>query len=134
MKRDFHSIKEAFRRLEKIHSRHLGSFDVEAMPDLGRQNLERKKEFDQFKEDMRQWLTINAPGMDTETQSMVQYMIDRIHRLLEQNKIMEKRVRRYKEDLQKKMKALSKGKQAISAYGSPPSILNRPRAINITTH
>jgi hypothetical protein len=134
MKKKFQDIKDAFDKLEKIQLDHIDSFDRELMPDLECQTLERTKEFDLLKESVTQWINRDEPGNDANTESMVHYFIERIHILLNQNEALEKKVRVHKDHLQQSLKNLSRGKQAIGAYGSPSSVTNRPRAINITTH
>jgi hypothetical protein len=134
MKKIFQDIKEAFDKLEKIQLGHIDSFDRELMPDLECQTLERTKEFDLLKESVTQWINRDEPGNDADTESMVHYFIERIHILLNQNEALGKKVRMHKDHLQQSLKNLSRGKQMIGAYGSPSSVTNRPRAINITTH
>jgi hypothetical protein len=134
MKKNFQDIKESFDKLEKIHLSHIDSFDRELIPDLECQTLERKKEFDLLKENVTQWINRDEPGNDADTESMVHYFIERIHILLNQNETLGKKARMHKDQLQQSLKNLSRGKQVIGAYGSPSSVSNRPRAINITTH
>lgn len=133
MKKIFQDIKETFDKLEKIQFGHIDSFDRELMPDLERQTLERKKELDQLKENVDQW-TSGDNGMDDDTEATAYYFIERLQTLLNQNETLEKKVRMHKDHLQQILKNLSRGKQVIGAYGSPSSVSNRPRAINITTH
>ena len=133
MKKNFQGIKETFDKLERIQFVHIDSFDRELMPDLERQTLERKKELDLLKETVDQW-TSRDTDMNDDTEAAAYYFIERIQTLLKQNETLEKKVRMYKDHLQQSLKNLSRGKQVIGAYGSPSSVSNRPRAINITTH
>ncbi|MCM2284563.1 MAG: hypothetical protein NDI81_07265 [Desulfobacula sp.] len=133
MKKIFQDVKEAFDRLERIQTHHIASFDAEPIPDLELQILERKKELDLLKENVDQWLGRDT-DMNDDTKAAANYFTERIQTLLKQNETLEKKVRVYKDHLQKSLKNLSRGKQVIGAYGSPSSVSNRPRAINITTH
>lgn len=133
MKNNFQDINEIFDKLERIQFGHIDSFDRELMPNLECQTLERKKELDLLKESVNQWVG-RGTDMDDDTEAAAYYFIERIQTLLKQNETLEKKVRMHKDHLQQSLKTLSRGKQVIGAYGSPSSVSNRPRAINITTH
>ncbi len=134
MTKNFQDIRETIGRLERIQTRHIESFDAELMPDLESQTLEKKKEFDLLKESVNQWVSTGELGNDGDTEPMVHYFIEQIQILLNQNKMIEKKVRAHKEFLQESLKKLSRGKQVIGSYGSPSTALNRPRAIDLITN
>ncbi|MDA8134460.1 MAG: hypothetical protein M0T82_07540 [Desulfobacteraceae bacterium] len=133
MEKIFQDITETFDRLERILFGHIDSFDRNLMPDLDRQLLERKKELDLLKENVGHWVGRDT-DMNDDNKAATNYFTERIQTLLKQNKTLEKKVRMHKDHLQQSLKNLSRGKQVIGAYGSPSSVSNRPRAINITTH
>jgi rubrerythrin len=133
MKKNFQDIKEAFDRLERTQTHHIASFDAELIPDLELQLIERKQEFNLLKENVDQWVGRDT-DMNDDTKAAANYFTERIQTLLKQNETLKKKVRMHKDSLQQSLKNLSRGKQVIGAYGSPSSISNRPRAIDITTH
>lgn len=132
MNKDLQQIKDTLNRLDKIQISHIESFDMELMPDLELQLVERKKEFDKLNTVVSRFVKNGGLDNDTETQSMVYFFIECINTLLNQNKMLEKKVRAHRDYLQESMKRLSRGKLVIGSYGSPSSISNRPRAINLT--
>lgn len=132
MKKEFQQIRDTLDRLDKIHIRHIESFDADLMPDLQRQLIERKNEFDKLKTAVNKIITASGFENEAETESMISFFIERINTLLGQNKMLKKKVKVHRDGFQESMKNMSRGKQAIGAYRSPSSVSNKPRAINLT--
>ena len=131
MKKEFQKIRDTLSRLDKIQTSHIESFDTDLMPDLERQLIERKEEFSKLKRSVSRFITNAELNSDTDTESIIVF-IERINTLLGQNKVLEAKVKAHREGLRESMKKISRGKQVIGSYGSPFSVSNRPRAINLT--
>jgi DNA-directed RNA polymerase beta' subunit len=132
MENEFRQIRETLNRLDTIQMSHIESFDTTLMPDLEHQLSERTEAFDKLKKQVNRFIANTNNGNTADTESMTIGFIDRINTLIAQNKVLEKRVTDHRDGLQKSLKKISRGKKAIGSYGSPSSVSNRPRAINLT--
>ncbi len=131
MENEFRQIRDTLNRLDTIQMSHIESFDTTLMPDLEHQLAERTQAFDKLKKQVNRFIAKTGNG-NTTTESMTIGFIDRINTLIAQNKVLEKRVTEHRDGLQESLKKISRGKKAIGSYGSPSSVSNRPRAINLT--
>lgn len=132
MEKEFRQIRDTLDSLDKIQMDHIESFDTDLMPNLECQLVERKKEFNKLEKNIRQFISNAGLDSNPDTESMILFFIERINKLLDQNKTLEKRVKAHRDTLQETMKKTSRGKQVIGSYGSPSSVSNRPRAISLT--
>ncbi len=130
MEKAFQEINETLNRLDEIQTSHIESFDTEIIPDLESQLIERNEEFNKLKKSVNGFII--DPDFDNTTESIMAVFIERIGTLISQNKVLEAKVRAHRDGLKESMKRLSRGKQVINFYGSPSSVSNRPRAINLT--
>jgi len=128
----FQQIKNLLARMEQMQYEHITAFDTQVMPDLENQQLLRKNLFNQLAGAVKRF--IQDPDLDTdmEPDDMTRNLDEQMHRLLHQNDILVQKVTAHKNQIQQSLKNLSKGKHALQSYGSPSSMTNRPRAINLT--
>jgi len=132
MNKKFQQIRKTLNLLDKMQADHIDSFDTQLMPNLELQSEERKKTFNCLNQEFKLFLKNTEQFDDADTKTMVSFFIQRIEMLMNQNRLLEKKVREYRDNLKEHMKSISKGKKAIGSYGSPSSISNRPRAISLT--
>ena len=133
MENQFRQIRDTLNQLDTIQMSHIKSFDTTLMPDLEHQLAERTEVFGKLKKQVNRFIA--KTGNDdntTDTESMIIGFTERINTLIAQNKVLEKRVKEHRNGLQESLKKISRGKKAIGSYGSPSSVSNRPRAINLT--
>lgn len=140
MGNELSQITELINNLEDIHMDHISSFNMELMPDLEKQSIERSKIVDKLGEKIHYLINnINFKHIsddepldsDTDYEAILLFK-KRIFTLLEQNRALEKKVRAHKDSIQKSMKKVSKGRQAINSYGSSTSVKNRAQVMNLT--
>lgn len=132
MHKDITHIINILDRIDQMQASHIKSFETELMPDLASQLVQRKTEFEKLKESFALFISKARIAQIEDKEPIVKEFIERVNLLLEQNKILEKRTKDYKNNLQENIKNILKGRKAISLYGSPSSFSNKPRAINLT--
>jgi hypothetical protein len=128
----FQHIKHLLARMEQMQHVHITAFDTQVMPDLEKQQRVRKNLFDQLAAAVDRFMKDPEPDMEMAPDDMIRNLNEQMHRLLHQNHILSQKVTAHKNQIQHSLKNLSKGKHAIQSYGSPSSMTNRPRAINLT--
>jgi hypothetical protein len=120
-------LKDALEKLETIHQDQIDSFGNSLLPDLEAQIEERQNAFSEIKtiiSDMA--LTLDQ----VEDPKEIEELLTGIKFLIKQNSVLKSKAQTHKNDLKERMKQANKGKQAISAYGSPDSVRNRSKVIN----
>lgn len=133
MNKKYDQVNEAISQLEEIQARQVEDFDKVLMPDLDTHSLEREKGLDRLKQEAAGFIKwAGQEEMNEKTESIISCLNDRISRLLKQNAILTLKVKHHRDILRQSLNGLAKGKKAIGAYGSPASVSNRPRAINLT--
>jgi hypothetical protein len=128
----YQQVKKLLHCMEEMQAHHIHTFDTQVMPDLENQMMQRKHLFDQLGNAVNRFLRQPELENDMDTDGMTRYFNDQMDRLLHQNNILAQKVNTHKNQLQESLKNISRGKHAIRSYGSPSSMINRPRAINLT--
>ena len=131
---EYKKISQTIEDLAKIQEKQIDSFDCELLPDIKQQCVERNraignlvKKINIFSKRISEQQTGENPEGH---ENGVIILINRISALLEQNRTLENKVRIYKDGIEQSLKRISTGKKTIKLYGSPASVLNRPRVIN----
>ncbi len=132
MLNEFQHINNTLKKLDKMQASHIKSFDTELMPDLELQLIERNEGFNKLKQSVKKFIDDAGLDNNADKESMAAVFIGHISTLISQNKVLEAKVRVHRDGLKASMKKILRGKQVIDSYGSPSSVLNRPRAINLT--
>lgn len=123
-------LNSELERLAEVYSSQISSFDEMLMPDLQEQSEQRDKLLKQIKNLMK----TDFHTEDQEPQDAlvkIKEMADRIEGLLQQNMTLVSKVKGVREELSQSMSRLTRGRRAISAYGSPQSLRNRSKVINV---
>ena len=131
MNLEFCEVENALNRLENLQDEHIDSFQTQLLPDLESQTAKRREAFDHLACCLEKFFS-QLPEEDEQTVSMIQTFTKQITRLQHQNLILKEKVELHKEDLQARMRQITKGRKAIGSYRPPSSFLNRPRAISLT--
>lgn len=109
-------IRSLFSRLADLYDKHLASFDFGSFPDIETQTLERKEIYDTL---------LKKDGIDN-TLRQSEFMA-----LAKKNQYLREKAEKEKKNIQKKMKALSKGKDLLSAYRPSGYMKNSSKVMNI---
>ena len=128
----YQQVTKLLHRMEEMQEHHINMFDIQVMPDLENQMMQRKHLFDQLANAVNRFM--HQPNLEThmDTDGMTRHLHDQMGRLLHQNNILAQKVNTHKNQLQESLNNISRGKHAIRSYGSPSSLANRPRAISVT--
>lgn len=118
--------------MDHIHEQHINAFDHELLPDLEAQSHERALAVERLENKITSFIKIVQGQQTPETDEGMISFIDRISALLQQNRILESKVRCHKEGIERSMKTISVGKKVLHSYGSPSFGLNRPKIISYT--
>jgi chaperonin cofactor prefoldin len=133
MEKEFNKIKTVIDQLSDLQLNHIESFDQQGvLPDLETQSSERETGFDNLKKKINAFNKMAQNNNSTQAQPMLVFINNRITTLLDQNKILEAKVKQYKDNIKSAMKKISKGKHVIGSYGSSANIAGNPRVISIT--
>ncbi|OGR27029.1 MAG: hypothetical protein A2277_15395 [Desulfobacterales bacterium RIFOXYA12_FULL_46_15] len=109
-------IRSLFSRLADLYDKHLVSFNLGSFPDIETQTLERKEIFDTL---------LKKDGIDN-TLWQSEFM-----GLVKKNQSLREKAEQEKKSVQKKIKALSKGKDLLSAYRPSGYMKNSSKVMNI---
>ena len=123
MKTSSKKIKETLVRLDELQASHIDAFSTQTIPNLEEQMAQRKKGFSDLKKYIETFLS------ETNIKEM-QDVKEQILSLMYQNQTLTSKVQGHKRGLENSMKKITKGRQAIHAYGSVPSQANQPKVIN----
>ncbi len=137
MQKEFKKIKLIIDRLQALQLNHIESFNKNGQaPDIEQQSFDREKEFDNLKKKINIFNNMAqaelAENTQSQTESMLIFIKDKITTLIEQNAALETKVKEYKNNIKNSMKKISNGRQLIGSYGSSAKITNNPKVISIT--
>ena len=132
MEKEFIKIEETLDRLHSMQENHLHSFGKGAMPDLEKQSAERNIEMKRLMRSISDFILLAETKNDVKTESMLLVLNDHITLLIKQNKALETKVKKIRDDIKKGMKLVSKGKKVIGSYRSSAAISNKPKVISVT--
>lgn len=127
----FRNITLALDRLDTLYHAQIRSFDEEVLPDLETQSADRSAALESLKRLVEKMLPEMGDQQVLENQSEVEALIRHIQILIHRNSTLKSRVMATKEQLQESMSRLNAGKRAITAYGSPQSVRNRPKVLTV---
>jgi hypothetical protein len=127
---EYKKISQIIDDLDTVQEKHIDSFDCELLPDIETQCIERNLAIGDLVKKIAAFSNSISEHQTEDGQEGVISLIKRISTLLKQNKTLENKVRIHKDGIEQSLKRLSTGKKIIKLYGSPPSVLNRPRVIN----
>lgn len=133
MDEQFYQVKNALKSLTMLQQFHIDAFQTDLMPDLESQSKERAHEFNLLKKNINLFLTHTENITDLKIEPMAVYIAKGITTLLKQNQQLEIKVKKHRDELQSRMKQVSKGKKAIGCYASPITPGNRARVISSTS-
>ncbi|MCP3941176.1 MAG: hypothetical protein GY710_06815 [Desulfobacteraceae bacterium] len=132
MEKEFKQVKESLNRLDSLYKNHMESFDNKELPNLEKQSSDRAIEVDKLMKKVGKLIDSVQAQANADTKSMIIALNDRVTILLEQNKVLKKKVDASREDIKKNMKHIAKGKKVINSYKSSGSVSNKPKVLNIT--
>ncbi len=129
----YHSVMKTMDEIQILQENHIQSFNTQLMPDLETHCQERKHIFDRFYTEAGTLISNLETILDKDrAKEVVESVNNRIAGLLAQNSILSQKALEHKNRIQESLNNLSQGKRAMTSYGTPSYIQNRPRAIRIT--
>ena len=132
MEKTLEKIWKSLKRMHEMHHRHLASFEVEGLPDLESQSRERDIELGELLHNLTRMIRMAETNPEPRTETMLMSINDQLTLLLEENRVLENRVRDFRDQMKKTMSRISAGKKVIGSYRSPARIVNAPRVISVT--
>lgn len=110
-------LEQSFADYEEMQSRHIRSYTEELKPDIGKQNFERDKIFENLKNDLTNMLqVINNKHTDDNRTEVALACRERIKSLLDQDRILLDRLTHYRDGLIRHLGKLDQGKRALKGY------------------
>ena len=130
---EYKLIQNLIEELDRIHQKHIDSFDRELLPDLEQHCKERNEAIERLVTEMNRFVHAigSLPDAETSDEGVISLMKG-ISTLLEQNRVLAEKVKSHKDDIERSMKRISSEKKVLHAYGSPSYLSNRPRVISYT--
>lgn len=131
MEKEFKGVEETLKRLHELQENQLASFSEKAVPDLETQSSERNIEVGKLMKSLSDFMKLAENENGAATECMLTVLNNHVTILLEQNKALETKVKNFRDDIQKNMNQVSKGKKVIGSYRSSAAILNTPKVISL---
>ncbi len=141
MQKEFNNIKMIIDRLQELQLSHISSFNKKGqLPDIEKQSFDREKAFNNLRKKITVFNTMaqvehaaqTQPQIESQTESMLILIKDKITTLIEQNTTLETKIKEYRNNIKTSMKKISNGRQVIASYRSSTKITNNPKVINVT--
>ncbi len=133
METEFNDIKQLLDSIHEMQQRHIKTFNTDhVQPDIEQQSAEREAAFNTLKQKVAGFITLTENSSHEDAKSMLAGINESISGLMEQNRVLEASVIKHKDRLQKNLKQISRGKQALGSYKSPAVVKNRPKVISLT--
>jgi hypothetical protein len=127
----FDQIRKALKNIDNLQEKHLAGFDTKVLPDLEQQMDERRLGFCELEKAMADLMPQLKTNETLSQDPALTDMVDHLRVLLHQNKTLAARIQHHKDGLSRSIQKISKGRKAISAYGSSASHRNRSKVINL---
>lgn len=105
----------AFEHYETVQETHLKSFDIMKHPDVGKQNFERSRAFEELKNQLT--IMLNEIKMKENNASQNAFICrSRLSLIMEKDDVLAERLKVYRNKLKQYLKQLRQGKNALSGY------------------
>lgn len=126
---EYNALHQILDRMEHTYAHQISSFENQILPDLDAQIKKRQADFLLFQKAVEECLPgIAASNPESE---VLDDFITKLERLKHQLTTLTQKVQTHRNDLAQSMKNVTKGKRAMTAYGSPASLRNRSRVITL---
>jgi uncharacterized coiled-coil protein SlyX len=132
MDRETHHITRVIDDLDHLQARQIAAFDHDLLPDLEQHCRERRLAMERLEAKINALTEAVQHQQTEETDAGILFLMTRISDLLNQNRILAKKVKVHKDGIERSMKTLAAGKKIIHSYGSPAMTSNQPRVISHT--
>lgn len=134
METELKKLEASINEFEKLQEKHLDALtDEDKLPDLEEQTLERNIGITNLMETVSGFIKKAESQNHINTKSKILFFSNRITTLLDQNKVIETKVKNIRAQLKNKMTHISKGKKIISSYRSSSAETSiKPRVLSIT--
>lgn len=133
MEKEIKNLESSIVSFERLQAKHLEALkDENSLPNLQQQTLERDAAIKNLMETVKCFIKKAERRDDINSEKLLLFFSNRITTLLEQNKVIEKRVKTIRDHIKKGMTQISKGKNVINSYRSSAAASIKPRVLSIT--
>lgn len=133
MVNEFKKIEQAIKAYQRLQAEQIESFETgEDLPDLALQSREREALTARLMRRINFFVKMVNKQAPPNSEVMVIQIHNGLADILEQNRVLEDKVRQLRGQLQKSMAQLSKGRQVMGQYRSSVVRPKSPKVISIT--
>jgi hypothetical protein len=130
MQKELKQLKATLIKFDVLHTNHINAFDTQTHLDLDTQMNERKAEFTNLMKHFNIFIDKTENINESESTCEVEKITKQISQLMHKNKTLKLKIQTHRDELGKSIKQITRGRQAIHAYGTPESYRNRSKVLN----